>query len=117
MPTISIRLTEDQKSELDRLAAESSQNITEYILSMLFTSDSSSNLLTHKQILNEIAKLPHGKEFTIPDLFPNTWDTFTNTISVGRTFRIAQKTENSAVNIAVDFVSKKSGSPAVYKKK
>lgn len=117
MPTITIRLTEGQKKELELNAAANYQNISEYVISQLFPNTvSSTNSLTHQDILTEVAKLPSGTHFSIPDLFPTTWGTYDNTVSAGRTFRIAEKTMGSAVSQAVTFISKKSGEAAIYRK-
>ena len=95
-------------------------SINGYILSQLFgdSVSTNNNLLTHKMILDKLKNYESGTLFNIPELFTKTqWDLFSNTVSVGRTFRIAEKDKNSLVSKKVIFVEKKSGYPAVYKVK
>ncbi|GAA0765122.1 hypothetical protein GCM10008908_01180 [Clostridium subterminale] len=119
MPVISIRVTEEQKSELERKVAENNMSsINSYILSCILPNNASTNknLLTHKMILDKLENYKSGELFNIPELFPKAeWDSFSNTVSVGRTFRLAEKEKNSLVSKKVIFVEKKSGYPAVYK--
>ncbi|MCI6277711.1 MAG: single-stranded DNA-binding protein [Clostridium sp.] len=121
MPVISIRVTEEQKLELERKLSESNMSsLNSYILSLILPNSVSTNknLLTHKMILSKLQNYKSGESFNIPELFSKTeWDSFSNTVSVGRTFRLAEKDKNSLVSKKVIFVEKKSGYPAVYKVK
>lgn len=124
MGTITIRASEAQLSELKERAAASNMTMSEYVLTQLFPSDikvdieAAANKLTIARVIHEItAKIPAGEEFSIPDLFSGEeWRQFTNTVAVGRTFRISSKDPQSAVSKVVEFVRKDSGSPAVYRR-
>mgnify|MGYP001893934713 CR=1 FL=1 len=82
------------------------------------TSAKTCNSLTHTEILNRLPKYVSGTLISIPDLFTeDEWSSFDNTVSIGRTFRIAVKNPKSTVGQAVDFVEKRSGYSAVYRVK
>lgn len=96
MATITIRASETQLNELKERAAEKNMTLSEYILTQLFPNDieidleAVENQLTIARVIHEIkTKVSIGEEFQIPSLFPTEiWQKFTNTVTVGRTFRI-----------------------------
>lgn len=119
--TLTLRVTEEQKKEIESAMMKNGfGSINSYILSCVFpnidTNNSSS--LNHQEILNRLQNYESGTLISIPDLFTeDEWKSFDNTVSIGRTFRIAVKNSNSAVAQAVDFVEKRSGHSAVYRVK
>lgn len=118
---LTIRVTKSQRKELESEAQKNGfGSINSYILSLIFPNDNTNNIssLTHEEILNRLQNYSPGTLISIPDLFtPNEWNSFDNTVSIGRTFRIAVKNPKSAVAQAVDFVEKRSGHSAVYRVK
>lgn len=120
MPILSLRLSDAEFNQITTSALEKSMTTNEYAKSVLFPHNTvSANTLCHNVILQRIKeKYKTGDTFSIPDLFTQEeWQNFTNTVSIGRTFRILSKQESSCVHNAVSFVEKKSGYPAVYKVK
>lgn len=117
MPILSLRLTDAEIEEITTIASKKSMTANEYVKSILFPHNAgSSNTLSHNIILQRLrAKYKKGDTFSIPDLFTqDEWKSFTNTVSIGRTFRILARKENSPVYNVVEFVEKRSGYPAVY---
>lgn len=119
MATLTVRLKKKQMDQLEKTAADHNKTVTEYVIERLELNDPvSENTLTQEKVLERIEKLRQGETFSLPDLFdPKEWEKFTNTVSVGRVFRITSKKKNSAVSRVAEFVDKKSGNPAVYKRK
>lgn len=119
MPILSLRLTDEELQCIVNLASQKSLTTNEYVKSILFPHSQCLNALSHELILKRIKeKYKRGDKFSIPDLFTREeWQSFTNTISIGRTFRILSKNSNSPVYQTVSFVEKKSGFPAVYEVK
>lgn len=118
---LTIRVTKSQRKELENEAQKNGfGSINSYILSRIFPNATTNNhrSLTHQEILNRLQNYAPGTLISIPDLFTeDEWKLFDNTVSIGRTFRIAVKNPNSSVAQAVDFVEKRSGYSAVYKVK
>ena len=130
LPVLSIRLSDTQMESLSSVAKENSTTISNIVISKLFpdynTGNNLSNELSIPDVLKRVKKLESGSLFSIPELFSQPesehstypeWKKYTNTISIGRTFRIASKDQDSAVSELVDFVEKKSGESAVYRRK
>ncbi|MGL4449937.1 MAG: hypothetical protein ACRCTZ_01950 [Sarcina sp.] len=119
---LTIRLRKSQKKYLEDEAVKNGFNsVNSYILSILFPEETknsnrtASTSLTHQEILDRLKKYPSGTKISIPELFSSKeWINFDNTVSIGRTFRIAAKNPSSAVSQVVDFFEKRSGYPAVY---
>ncbi|MDD3306525.1 MAG: DUF1413 domain-containing protein [Acetobacterium sp.] len=120
MATLTVRLSKEQMQQLEEAAAKKKQSVSVYVIEQLsLNRELGENTLTQEEVLDRVdIKIESGKSFTIPDLFDlEEWQKFTNTVSIGRVFRIASKKPNSAVSKVADFIEKKSGKPAVYRKK
>lgn len=118
---LTIRLTSCQRKDLEKRTQENGfGSINSYILSLIFPNTIVKNYrhLTHQEILNRLKQYESGSLFDIPSLFTESeWQSFDNTISIGRTFRMASKKSGSNIANAVDFVEKRSGYAAVYRVK
>lgn len=120
MPILSLRLSDAEYKELTILASEDHTTLNDYVKSKLFQNNvPQENILTLNIVIEKIKeKYNSGDKFSIPDLFDEEeWKRFTNTVSIGRTFRILSKQKDSIVSDIVIFVEKKSGHSAVYQVK
>lgn len=120
MPIISLRLSDAEYKELTDSASEYHTTLNDYVKSRLFQNNiPQENILKLSKIIEKInEKCDSGDKFSIPDLFDEEdWNSFTNTISIGRTFRKLSKQKDSIVSNIVNFVEKKSGHSAVYQVK
>lgn len=117
MPVFSLRLNKKEMEDLEIRANEKKVDINIYAKQLLFPHIKFTNSgLNHNEILRRIADKPYGYNFSIPELFVNEWESFDNTVTIGRTFRKAEKNRNSIVGKNVRFYSKRSGQSARYEK-
>ena len=119
MAIISIRCSDSQEKVLQERAQRNNQTVSEYIFGELFPCVTvSESYLTHAEILKKVDLLQQGELFSIPSLFTSEqWDSFENTVSIGRTFRIAEKKSGNIISDKVKFIEKKSGMAGGYQKK
>lgn len=116
MPIVSIRLTDEQMLQISTNAISAHMSTTDFIKSKLFPEENQhEHQLTLEMVLFKISELKSGDLFEIPNLFsPEVWRSYTNTVSIGRSFRIESKKPNSLISSKVVFIEKKSGHSAVY---
>lgn len=110
---ISINLTATQYQEIDKLAKESGQTITDWVISNLpITQD---NNVTLDMVREKINKLKILDEFSLPSLFEKEWIEFSkrSRLSMGRLFY--NKVESGEID-NVKFIGKSSANLAKYKK-
>lgn len=120
MPVISIRVTNEEYAKIISDAANGYNSVSEYAHDILFPESiksASPSELTQKEVINRIKNTRcKGDLVRIPELFTSEeWGSFSNTITVGRLFRIASKNPDSEVSKIVEFVDKKSGDSAIYR--
>lgn len=118
MPVFSLRLNKEEIEDLESRANEKKEDIHIFAKQLLFPNMKvNDKALNHNEVLKRIKDKPYGYNFSIPELFsPAEWDEFDNTITIGRTFRKAEKNKDSIVGKNVRFYSKKSGQSARYEK-
>lgn len=118
MPVISIRLNEQQFKEIQKkMQDEGFDNISNYVETKICSnSKDKENVLTIDEVIKRIKDKEKNSTFSIPSLFTNEeWGSYTNTVSIGRIFRLNSKKPNSRVSKYVEFVGKKKGQAAIYK--
>lgn len=97
MPTLTIRLSPDQLSELQQNSKDVNQDLQEYIVKQLFPDQQSERKLSLNDVV-ELAKMKNpGEQFSLISLFPlETWQNFdpSNKRLVGRSFFKAVADEN-----------------------
>lgn len=111
---ISINLTATQYQEINKLAKESGQTITDWVISNLpITQD---NNVTLDMVKEKISKLNVSEEFNLPLLFKDEWKngfSKRSKLSMGRLFY--NKVESGEIE-NVKFIGKNSANLANYKK-
>lgn len=120
MPILSLRLSDAEYKEIKTLATENNATLNDYVKSKLFTHNISQENILKLDIVIERIKEQYntGDKFSLPDLFDEEeWAKFTNTVSIGRTFRKLSKQKDSIVSNIVIFIEKKSGHSAIYQLK
>lgn len=120
MPILSLRLSDAEYKELTISATKNNTTLNDYVKSILFQNHVPQENILKLNIVIEKVKEQYnsGDKFSIPDLFDEEeWKGFTNTVSIGRTFRKLSKQKDSIVSDIVNFVEKKSGHSAVYQVK
>lgn len=121
MPNVSIRLSDIQYQQMMSEALESGCSLSDHLKRKLFPAEfqtNTDNELTLESVMQEVSKLKSGQTFEIPSLFPKEiWRNFTNTVTIGRKFRIETKNEASFISQKVEFIEKKSGHSAIYRVK
>ncbi len=96
MPNITIRLSDQQLSQLQSGADSANLSINSYILDCLFHEADIDNKLNLTEVINRALRKDSEKEFTIPSLFTyDEWQSFSSADKrmVGRGFFKAAKTK------------------------
>ena len=118
MPTVTLRLEEQQLKELQKLASDNNKTMNDYILGLIFNTTTSTTKLTLNKVVEIALEQLSGSEFSIPSLYSlKTWKSFNPTDKriVGRTFYKSVQNSDNLLSENFIFVGKKSN-VAIYKR-
>ena len=118
MPNINIRLSDEQLTNLKKLAANENTTVTDFILKHCGLSTNTNDLSINDVIL-KIKKLPVGTKFSLKSIYDyDTWASFNKNskISTGRIFFKSYQKNDFGLQQIVKFLGKSTSNLAMYER-
>ncbi|MCR1877332.1 DUF1413 domain-containing protein [Paraclostridium bifermentans] len=119
MPSLTIRLTEHQLSEIRRLSEINHLTVTDFILKNTIPHTLSNNLMLD-MIINRVMSLNSGELFSVKALFSySEWHAFSKNSRISSCRNFYKCVQENKYNLGnnIEFVNKDSSNLAIYKRK